>query len=380
MFLLRKANVLFWILLLAGALGFLGYRVVAPSGAQQRIPPPSAGITVTVYEVQPRLWEIWRSFFGTVRSAQVQKVTSQTREVIEEINVEIGDSVKKGDVLISLAGQSQVALLSARQAAFDDAKARFDRLQSLFQAGGTSKQELDKANVAVQEEAAKLRDARTTVSRIQIRSALNGIVVRRNAERGEFADPGRELLAIADFDRREVEMLISPTIRGRIRPGMDVQVNAPWGGQTMGKIFRMDPEADPATGFFRGIVRLPPECTLIPGDYVRMEVRMAHKEGTLAVPYESILREDGKPYVFVLDGDKAVRREIVAGEGSGGYVEISSGLAPGDKVVKIGAGSLYDGAKVVVTNGALRTGGGQGGGRPKTPEAGTASPDRTGEK
>ena len=377
MVLLRKANVLFWILLLAGALGFLGYRVVAPSGAQQRIPPPSAGIMVTLYEVQPRLWEIWRSFFGTVRSAQVQKVTSQTREVIEEINVEIGDSVKKGDVLISLAGQSQVALLSARQAAYDDAKSRYDRLQSLFQAGGTSKQELDKANVSVQEEAAKLRDARTTVSRIQIRSALNGIVVRRNAERGEFADPGRELLAIAGFDRREVEMLISPTIRGLIRPGMDVQVKSPWGGQTMGKIFRMDPEADSATGFFRGIVRLPPECTLIPGDYVRMEVRMVHKENTLAVPYECILREDGQPYVFIVDGEKAVRRNILAGEGSGGYVEISSGLAPGDKVVKIGAGSLYEGAKVLVSNGLLRTAAGSG---VKKTEPGTASADISGEK
>ncbi len=376
MFLLKKANVLFWVLALAGALGFLGYRVVAPSGAQQRIPPPSAGITVTVYEMQPQTWEIWRSFFGTVRSAQVQKVTAQTREVIEEINVEIGDTVKKGDVLISLAGQSQVASLSARQAAYDDAKSRYERLQSLFQAGGTSKQELDKANVTVQEELAKLRDARTTVSRTQIRSALNGVVVRRSVERGEFAEPGRELLAIADFDRREVEMLISPTIRGRIRSGMDVLVKAPWGGQTMGKIFRMDPEADPATGFFRGIVRLPSECTLIPGDYVRMEVRMVHKENTLAVPYESILREDGKPHVFVVFGDKAARRDIVVGEGSGGFVEVSSGLVSGDKVVKIGAGSLYDGAKIVVTNGALRTGGGQ----PKPAEPRTASPDVTGEK
>jgi membrane fusion protein (multidrug efflux system) len=380
MFLLKKANVLFWVLALAGALGFLGYRVVAPSGAQQRIPPPSAGITVTVYEMQPQTWEIWRSFFGTVRSAQVQKVTAQTREVIEEINVEIGDTVKKGDVLISLAGQSQVASLSARQAAYDDAKSRYERLQSLFQAGGTSKQELDKANVAVQEESAKLRDARTTVSRTQIRSALNGVVVRRSVERGEFAEPGRELLAIADFDRREVEMLISPTIRGRIRSGMDVLVKAPWGGQTMGKIFRMDPEADPATGFFRGIVRLPSECTLIPGDYVRMEVRMVHKENTLAVPYESILREDGNPHVFVVSGDKAARRDIVVGEGSGGFVEVSSGLAPGDKVVKIGAGSLYEGAKIVVTNGALRSGGGSGGGQPKPAEPRTASPDVAGEK
>ena len=238
----------------------------------------------------------------------------------------------------------------------------------------------DKANVAVQEESAKLRDARTTVSRTQIRSALNGVVVRRSVERGEFAEPGRELLAIADFDRREVEMLISPTIRGRIRSGMDVLVKAPWGGQTMGKIFRMDPEADPATGFFRGIVRLPSECTLIPGDYVRMEVRMVHKENTLAVPYESILREDGKPHVFVVSGDKGARRDIVVGEGSGGFVEISSGLVPGDKVVKIGAGSLYDGAKILITNGALRTGGGSGGGQPKPAEPRTASPDVAGEK
>ncbi len=381
MFLLKKANILFWILVLGGAVGFLGYRVVAPSGAQQRIPPPSAGMTVTVYEVQPRIWEIWRSFYGTVRSAQVQKVTSQTREVIEEINVEVGDRVKKGDVLISLAGQSQVAVLSARQAAYDDAKSRYERLQNLFQAGGTSKQELDKANVAVQEELAKLRDARTTVSRTQIRSALNGVVVRRTAERGEFAEPGRELLAVADFDRREVEMLISPTIRGLIRPGMDVMVKAPWGGETMGTIFRMDPEADVATGFFRGIVRLPPECSLIPGDYVRMEVRMVRKENTIAVPYESILREDGKPYVFVVEDDKALRRDIATGEGSGGYVEIPSGLSPGDKVVKIGAGSLYEGAKVVISNGLLRTGGASGSGG-KTPAAPTqpASPDASGSK
>ena len=107
---------------------------------------------------------------------------------------------------------------------------------------------------------------------------------------------------------------------------------------------------------------------------------MVHKENTLAVPYESILREDGKPHVFVVSGDKAARRDIVVGEGSGGFVEVSSGLAPGDKVVKIGAGSLYEGAKIVVTNGALRSGGGSGGGQPKPAEPRTASPDVAGEK
>lgn len=354
---LKKANVLFWVFLLAGTVGFLGYRIAAPSGAQSRIPPPSAGITITVYEVRPGLFEIWRSFFGTVRSAQVQKVSSPSREVVEEVNVEVGDAVKKGDVLVSLAGQSQVALLSARQAAYDEAKSRYERLQSLFQAGGTSKQELDRANVAVQEEAAKLRDARTTVSRIQIRSALNGVVVRKNVERGEFADPGRELLAVADFDRREVEMLISPTVRGLIRPGMEVLVRAPWGGETTGTIFRMDPEADSQTGFFRGIVRLPPDCSLIPGDYVRMEVRMVSREGAIAIPYECILREDGRPYVFVVEGDRAARRDIEAGEGSGGVVEVLSGLALGDRVAKLGAGSLYDGARVSISDGVLHAGG-----------------------
>lgn len=350
---LKKLNVLIWIVLLAGALGFLGYRLLAPSGAQQRGTLLSAGITVTAYEVQPRTWEIWRSFYGTVRSAQVQKVTAQTREVIEDISVSVGDRVKKGQVLISLAGQNQAALLSARQAAYEDAKSRYESLQKIFKAGGTSKQELDRANVQMQDEAAKLRDARTTSSRTQIRSALDGVVVRRTAERGEFAEPGRELLAVADFERREVAMLVSPTIRGLILPEMDVLVTAPWGGETTGKIYRMDPEADPATGFFRFIVRLPTECTLIPGDYVRMEVRMVRRENSLAIPYETILREEGKPYVFLVSGSEAERRDIDVGEGSGGFVEVLSGLAPGDRVVKSGAGSLYDGANIIVSNGLL---------------------------
>ncbi|NLB83664.1 MAG: efflux RND transporter periplasmic adaptor subunit [Synergistaceae bacterium] len=350
---MKKLNVLIWIVLLAGALGFLGYRLLAPSGAQQRTPPPAAGITVTAYEVQPRTWEIWRSFYGTVRSAQVQKVTAQTREVIEDISVSVGDLVKKGQVLISLAGQNQAALLGARQAAWEDAKSRYESLQKIFKAGGTSKQEMDRANVQMQDEAAKLRDARTTSSRTQIRSALDGVVVRRTAEKGEFAEPGRELLAVADFERREVSMLVSPTIRGLILPKMDVLVTAPWGGGTTGKIYRMDPEADPATGFFRFIVRLPTECTLIPGDYVRMEVRMVRRENSLAIPYETILREEGKPYVFLVSGSEAKRRDIDVGEGSGGFVEVLSGLAPGDLVVKSGAGSLYDGASITVSNGLL---------------------------
>ena len=351
---LKKANVWIWIIALAAGLGVLGYKVVMPSGAQQKPPAPPAGITVTVYEVQPRIWEIWRSFYGTVRSAQVQRVNSNTREVIEDIAVEVGDHVKKGDILISLASQSQAAVLSARQAAYEDARSRYESLQKLYRAGGTSKQELDRANVQLKDESAKLRDARTTVSRTQIRSALNGVVVRRSAEKGEFAEPGRELLAVADFDRREVEMLVSPTIRGLIIPGMDVLVKAPWGGETMGKIFRMDPEADAATGFFRAIVRLPAECRLIPGDYVRMEVRMVRRENTIAVPYESILREDGNPFVFVVSGEGASKRPIVTGEGSGGYVEVSEGLSPGEKVVKTGAGSLYDGARLIISNGMLK--------------------------
>ena len=122
---LKKANVLIWIALLLTGLGFLGYRLAVPSGAQQKPPAPPSGITVTVYQVKPRTWEIWRSFYGTVRSAQVQRVNSHTREVIEEINVEVGDTVKKGDVLISLAKESQAAVLSARRAAYEDAKSRY---------------------------------------------------------------------------------------------------------------------------------------------------------------------------------------------------------------------------------------------------------------
>ena len=343
---LRRLNVVLWVLLLIGGAGFLAYRIFTPpAGAQNRAARPS-GAAVTVVPVEVRTIEIRKSYYGTVRSAGVQKVTAESRELIEELSLEVGDVVSANAPIVTLSMASQSSQVEARRASLEDAVRKYERLRNLLKAGGTSKSDVDKAFVAIREEEAKLRDARTTLSRTKIRAAFDGVVVRKNSERGEYAEPGKEILAIADMNDLEVECLVPPTDRGRIRPGQDVTVLSSWGTSHEAKVRRMDPEADPTTGFFKAIVALPAGSEFKPGDYLRIQSVTQRRENVLSLPYESVLRDGTSTFVFLVSGDTAVKRSVEPGETAGGTVEIVSGLASGDRVVKTGAASLSDGAKI----------------------------------
>ncbi len=350
--LVRRLNVVLWVLLLAGGAGFLAYRIATqPAGAQGRNARP-ARAAVTVVPVEVRTIEIRKSYYGTVRSARVQKVTSESRELIEELSLEVGDLVSADAPIVTLSAAGRSSQVEARLAALEDARRKLERLRNLLAAGGTSRSEVDKAFVTVREEEAKLRDARTTLSRTKIRAAFDGVVVRKNSERGEYAEPGKEILAIADMNDLEVECLVPPTDRGRIRPGQDVTVLSSWGTSHEAKVRRMDPEADTTTGFFKAIVALPPGSDFKPGDYLRVQSVAQRRENVLSLPYESVLRDGTSTFVFLVSGDTAVRRTITPGETVGGTVEIAGGLASGDRVVKTGAASLTDGAKIRLADAA----------------------------
>ena len=343
---LRRMNVVLWVLLLIGGAGFLAYRIFTPPAGAQNRAARASGAAVTVVPVEIRTIEIRKSYYGTVRSARVQKVTAESRELIEELSLNVGDVVSANAPIVTLSMANQSSQVEARRASLEDAMRKYERLRNLLKAGGTSKSDVDKAFVTVREEEAKLRDARTTLSRTKIRAAFDGVVVRKNSERGEYAEPGKEILAIADMNDLEVECLIPPTDRGRIRPGQDVTVLSSWGTSNGAKVRRMDPEADPATGFFKAIVALPAGSDFKPGDYLRIQSVTQRRENVLSLPYESVLRDGTSTFVFLVSGDTAVKRTVTPGETSGGTVEIAGGLASGDRVVKTGAASLGDGAKI----------------------------------
>ena len=346
----QTGRLLFWAVLFFGGMGFFAYRVVA-------IPPKATespsieeirsekGIPVVPYVVTADPWELWKRFYGPVRPGKEQRITSLLRERILTVAVDVNDPVKKGAVLIELRAESQAADLSARKADYEDAQREYERQKALLAAGGASQQDVDRAWVAVQQKKALMKDVRSEVAKSRVVADLDGVVTFRNAEPGEAAEGGAELLRIADLKNLEVEVGVPPADDLRLRPGTPARVMVER-RLFQGKIKRQDPGADPATGLYKALVALEPGAPLRPGMVVEVDLLVDSRDRVVAIPYEALRRENAKTFVFVLSGDRATRREVEVGEGQGGQVEILSRLYSGDVIIAEGTETLFDGARV----------------------------------
>lgn len=371
----------FWIVLFGAVFLFVGYRLAFPNAARPAGPSSAdiraeKGIPVMTYTVEEGRWDLWKTFYGQVQSATTQQVTSFVREYITGVSVQVGDRVKAGDILVELSRELEGTHLSALTADYQDALKEYERKKSLHSAGGVSKQEVEKAYVALQQKKSLLTDVHTRLSRTVVRSKLTGVVVARDAEIGEIADAGRQLLKVADLSNLEVDVALAPADILRVRPGVSARIHLQ--GLTFpGSVKRLDPQATASTGMHRCIVSLQPGVNLLPGTFVEVELQVDSRDGVISIPYEVLRREGESTLVFVVSGDRAVRRVVTLGDGQGGIVEVRSKLFPGDILVKEGLDSVYDGAKIWVRGGPDDPGGElPGSGAPGRPAgAGTTSAD-----
>ena len=108
----------------------------------------------------------------------------------------------------------------------------------------------------------------------------------------------------------------------------------------------VDPSINPTTRLASVFVRLPANSGIAPGEAVAVTVPVAGGGSGLVIPYAALLDDGGQPYVFVVSGGKAHRRDVVPGPVGGGQVGIARGLADGDLVVVEGGTALDDGMPV----------------------------------
>jgi membrane fusion protein (multidrug efflux system) len=128
-----------------------------------------------------------------------------------------------------------------------------------------------------------------------------------------------------------------------------MQVDALAGKNFEGKVARISPVVDAATGTFRVTCEFTDRSgQLKSGMFGRLSVVFDQRAEVLTVPREAVMEDGDQPALFAIRDGKAVRQSIRAGARSGGLVEILEGVADGEQVVTVGASTLRDGAKVQV--------------------------------
>ena len=324
---------------------------------------PKPVMTVTVAEPQRETLALALLANGNVSAWQEASVGAEVSGLrLAAVNVNVGDAVKKGQVLATFTTdtaradslQSQASVVQA-EAGYLNAKADADRARSIQDSGALSASQI--AQYVTQEKVAKAQweAAKALLSATEIRfgnttvkAPDDGLISARGATVGAVVGAGQELFRLIRQGRMEWRAEVTASEVGRIRVGQKAQVTLATGTELTGQVRAIAPSANEQTRNILVYVDLPRHNDLKAGTFARGVFAIGQSEA-LTAPTPAIVVRDGNNFVFVVDADnKAAARQVQTGRRVGDRVEIVEGLQPGERLAVQGAGFLNDGDLVKV--------------------------------
>ncbi|GLS12950.1 efflux RND transporter periplasmic adaptor subunit [Hydrogenophaga electricum] len=364
-----------WLLILLGVLVLGGLFMVLRPGAGPAEKPaaettptatgaPSPALTVTVAQPETQALEQLLEANGSIAAWQEASVGAELSGLrLATVNANVGDVVRKGQVLAVLAGETTQAeslqakaALAQAEAARETAKADADRARSIQDSGALSASQI--AQYLMQEkvaqaqwDAAKAAYAATEVrlANTRVLAPDDGVISARPATVGAVVGSGQELFRLVRQGRLEWRAEVTADEVVRVQAGQKAQVMVNGVEPVTGTVRAVAPTADPQTRNVLVYVDLPRQAGLRAGTFARGSFALGRTQA-LTVPAPAVVVRDGHSYVFVIDAEhKAEARKIGTGRRTGDRVEVLEGLKPQDAVAVQGAGFLNDGDLVKVS-------------------------------
>lgn len=275
--------------------------------------------------------------------------------------VDEGTYVRQGQALVQMNDallraqlrQQQAAVQSAQASASRD-QAALGRAQELKERGFLSQASLDTAlankrasdaNVAAAQ--ASLSETRTRLSQATIKAPVSGLIVSRSVTRGQIISAGTELFRIVRDGRLELDAQIPETELPLIRAGQTAVISAEQSGRSTGTVRIVTPEVDGQTRLGVARITLSSGNGLKAGNFARAEIDVGASPA-LVVPAAAIVFREGKPGVYVIGPNEAVRFVPLAGARAGQLIAVTGAVRAGQRVVINGAGFLGEGDLVTV--------------------------------
>lgn len=282
---------------------------------------------------------------------------------LTKVNVNVGDQVKRGQVLAEINSETIRADLAAARASYAEAQAVLTdaitnnkRIQQLKNTGAISAQEATQYQTSQATAQARLDAAQAQIesnqlrlSQTQVVSPDHGVISARTATVGSLAQTGQELFRLIRDQRLEWRAEVTTTDLYKLQQGMTAHIISPDPAQpaVTGKVRMIAPVIDPQTRYGLVYVDIPTTQALRMGMFVKGEFDLGQKLA-LTIPQTALLLRDGFSYVFILDNKNRVsQQKVQVGRRLGDRVEILD-LNPNVKVVSSGTGFLTDGDLVTV--------------------------------
>jgi RND family efflux transporter MFP subunit len=336
-----------------------------PAGAKGAAPARPA-LTVSVARPETSELNVTLAANGNVAAWQEAIVGSESNGLrLAEVRVNVGDVVKKGQVLAVFSPETVNADVAQARASLAEAKAtaadaagNAARARTLAQTGALSQQQINQYQTTEQTAKARVEAAEAVLAAQQVRGRNtrvlapdDGVISARTATVGSVVAAGTELFKLIRQGRLEWRAEVTSAELGRIAVGTPAMVQSASGAQVQGTVRSIAPTVDPQTRNALVYVDIPnvlQNTGIKAGMFASGEFQLG-RSNALTVPQAAIVPRDGFNHLLLLQPDNRVAQlKIQTGRRVGERVEVLTKLPADAQVVVQGAGFLNDGDLVRV--------------------------------
>ena len=290
------------------------------------------------------------------------QIYARTSGYVKQWFKDIGQPVKKGELLATLDIPDVNKQVEEAKANFDLAKIAYERWKSLREHDAVSQQEYDEKVAAYHQTEAVLKRLRDQQDFGKVLAPFDGMVTRRNVDNGDLMNAGNGgtgqiMFAVAQIDRLRLYAYVPQDRAARVRVGDSVDILRAEAADkpAKGRIVRTAGAIDPSTRTLQIEIQVPnSDHSLLPGSYVDVALTLK-SDGGLILPTNALLFNSAGSRVALVQPDGKVKMQVVVlGTDFGHEVEIRKGLKPDDKVILNPPDSISDGQAVAIAAGATK--------------------------
>lgn len=298
---------------------------------------------VPVQVVSPNRGDIssFLLFSSNIDSEQVVDIYPMTYGIIEKINFDEGQYVKKGDILAVLDDREAAINNKKAEINLKNLKSEFQRQEEIFEKQMLSKDEFERLKFNLETAELEWKQKKLLLSYTRITSPISGVVTKRYIKAGNRINTSQMAFSVVQ-DKEKIAVVNIPEQEKKAVFLKQKSVISAAGQSVQGWIKRMSPAIDPGSGTFKVTVGVKDEEGVFAvGQFVNVKIIKKVHKNTILLTKDAVVYEGGRTFIYVVGKDnQAAKKPIRIGFEEGNIVEVLEGVTPDDKVVTAGKSSL----------------------------------------
>jgi membrane fusion protein (multidrug efflux system) len=313
--------------------------------------------TVTTTLVKYSDWQPEISAVGSVRAVRGVDITTEVTGLVRSVDFRSGEDAKRGQVLVHLNADSDIATLHSLEAAADLADTVYARDKMQFEAQAISQAQLDADAADLKNKRAQAAAQAALVEKKVLRAPFDGRLGITTVNPGQYLNTGDKVVTLQELDPVYVDFRLPQEQLAQVRTGLEVRlgIDAFPGESFPGKINAVDPLVDSSSRNFQAEATVAnPGRKLLPGMFVRVTVLSGAKQNYLTLPQTSITFNPYGSTVFLVEKDAKGKRAaqqtfVTTGPTRGDQIAVLKGIKEGDEVVTSGQLKLKNGTPLDIS-------------------------------